>query len=613
MNLKARSRQVWQRWLIPEPAMLFAQAKWVLRNINFAIICCCLGIWDAAITTIDFTEQPFSLFWNLSYSFLIFLICLRVNYLRATKVSIEFAQQLAFEQSLFMLSIGVDCAYYIHWLFTQANESSLIINLMVMAAIIAGSLGFSATYLPIFLSFALPMLATAQYESILQFGHSPLINTIAASLPIYVTAILYFAIQYHRSSEELIKTRFEKELLNQELTEQIAISHAAKNEAQAAEQAQTRFMVSTSHDLRQPLQALVLFMEILNRQGMNAQQIELLAKADLSIQSLTTLMNGLLDYSRIHAGIHIQSRAMSLQPILFELSAEFGAAADDKQLFLRHKDTSLWVYADSFALQLILRNLISNAIRYTEKGGILISARRRGDQVVIEVWDTGIGIDASHLPRIYETYYQINNPERHINKGVGLGLSIVLDLSKQMQARIEVKSQPNKGSVFRCYLPLCSSQFEHKLTPPVAIESTTEKSFNLDKAKAQLKGLRVLIVDDHQSVLAALSEFLLAIGCIPVCANGLLQATHEASKQTFDLLISDYRLTGSENGILVIKTLQAHYPKLNAILFTGDVGLLHDIRDQLPNIPVLRKPLEANTLFNAITSFSQLDQIQSAS
>ena len=588
-QLRAISRYVWHSLVFPDAQMLHAQASWVLRKTSLAVIFCCLGCWGAGLATVPFSER-FLIVWNGCLTFLCMAIAWRARYLQKWRDEVKFAKQLAIEQVLMMAALGLACAIYVNWFFSYADEVALMANLLVLGSIVSGCLAFSATYLPIFLAFSLPITLTVWCNALDQFGKSELIDSVAFTLPIYLTALVYFGLQYQRSGVELIQTRFERERLNSDLQKQMAQTDAARLRAEAAEQAQTRFLAATSHDLRQPLQALVLFLQALDRQGLCESQSDVLAKVDLSVRSLSTMLNGLLDYSRIHAGGTHDPRPMALQPLLFDLSVEFGAAADEKKIALRLRDTTAWVQMDALALQLILRNLLANAIRYTHQGGVLLGVRLRRDNVVVEVWDTGEGIATSHLPHIFETYYQVNNPERNVNKGLGLGLSIVHDLAAQTGVKLEVQSRLGRGSVFRCVLP--RAQAHHNSAEPQAHLQVVPPDRNL-------QGLHVLVVDDHADVLDAMGHMLTSMGCVVECATDLAQAKAFVRERPIQVVLTDYRLAHDETGVDVIDALRVLKPMLPAVLYTGDIGLRDRLQAQLVGVPVLIKPVPQAALLLA--------------
>jgi anti-sigma regulatory factor (Ser/Thr protein kinase) len=206
---------------------------------------------------------------------------------------------------------------------------------------------------------------------------------------------------------------------------------------------------AASHDLRQPLHALGLFIASLRRTPLDEGQTDLLTHMDGAARAAGEMLNTLLDFSRLEAGvIEANPQPFPLQPMLRKLEAEFAPQAEQKQLVFRQRDTPAICHTDPSLLELVLRNLIANAVRYTERGGLLIACRRpRAGLAVIEVTDTGIGIPASQHETIFQAFHQLGNPERDRRHGLGLGLAIVRQLVRTMDLALSLASRPGRGSV----------------------------------------------------------------------------------------------------------------------------------------------------------------------
>ena len=244
-----------------------------------------------------------------------------------------------------------------------------------------------------------------------------------------------------------------------------------KEEAERANMAKSRFLAAASHDLRQPLHALNLFAAELESRVTTAAQRRLSRQINTAIGSLGELLAALLDVSRLDvAELTPQRKAVALFPLLEAAALNHQRSADAKHLRLTVMPTRLWVDSDPQYLARIVSNLIGNAVRYTLKGKVLIGARRQGDKVRIEVWDTGIGIAAEHLPSLFQEFYQVHNPERDANKGLGLGLSIVERLCRALEHPVSVHSEPGKGTMFSVTLPLAAPALIAKVKEEQAAE-----------------------------------------------------------------------------------------------------------------------------------------------
>ncbi len=250
-----------------------------------------------------------------------------------------------------------------------------------------------------------------------------------------------------RSNVELERLVDEKSAA---LTAQLERTREARDAAEAADRAKSRFLAAASHDLRQPLHALGLFAAKLPEHVQDAEGARLADRMRHSVESLESLLSSLLDISRLDAGaIEPRPQAIALDALLDRLAGDFAPVALERGLKLAVVRTRLVVRSDPVLLERIARNLVDNALKHTRRGGVVVGARRRGSRVAIEVHDSGPGIPAEERERVFEEFYQIGNPERDRSRGLGLGLAIVRRLAGLLGHRIEVDSEPGRGSVFR--------------------------------------------------------------------------------------------------------------------------------------------------------------------
>ena len=248
-----------------------------------------------------------------------------------------------------------------------------------------------------------------------------------------------------------------RELLEARVREATSALEEKKNEAERASVAKSRFLAAASHDLRQPLHALSLFAADLRHEAVTPPQQRLAGQINDSVRGISELLDALLDVSRLDvAGVTPLAVGQPLAETFRHLEAGFARSAAAKSLRLRFRPTRLQATTDPALLERLLGNLLTNAIRYTESGAVLVAARRRGGRVRIEVRDSGIGIAAEHRHAIFEEFYQIGNTARELGQGLGLGLAIVSRLARILGTRIEVRSAPGRGSVFSLDLPLAA-------------------------------------------------------------------------------------------------------------------------------------------------------------
>ncbi|MDD5056358.1 MAG: ATP-binding protein [Sideroxydans sp.] len=365
---------------------------------------------------------------------------------------------------------------------------------------------------------------------------------------------------------------------------------AAKRQAESANLAKSRFLAAASHDLRQPIHAQGLFLGVLARTELNAYQREVLANATAASRSSVEMLNTLLDFSRIEAGvIKPKVQAFYMQPLLNKIEREFEQQADAKGLAYRSRETAIAVQSDPMLVELILRNLVSNAIRYTVRGGLLVTCRKRGEHAVLEVWDTGIGITPEHQREVFQEFHQLGNPERDRQKGLGLGLAIAEGLARTLVHELTLVSTPQRGSVFRLTLPIASEA-------PVATSGTTQH-------KNQKLNARVLVIDDDEAVRSGMRHLLRNWGCECETAESIEEALALARIHAPDVVISDYRLREQRTGLEAIAALRGLLGNaLPALLLTGDTAPDTLREAQTSGIALLHKPVSPGKLYRGLVA-----------
>ena len=339
---------------------------------------------------------------------------------------------------------------------------------------------------------------------------------------------------------------------------------AKKEEAERANAAKSRFFASASHDLRQPLHALGLFGEALRQRVKTTELQPLAAQISSSISSLETLLNALLDVSRLDAGIiEVRKRHFPASQLFEHIQQQFGGPAAAKGLKLKVRPTNWILNSDPVLLERILINLVSNALRYTQRGRVVVAGRKRGNSLLIQVWDTGIGIPDHALQSIFEEFVQLNNPERDREKGLGLGLAIVARTASLLGLRITVRSNVGRGSVFGLEVPLGSI---HQL--PSADTSALPVAASLQERLA-------VVVDDEAPILRAMESLFRTWGVGLVTGRSAGEALDQLEQLGCapDFLITDYSLQDGMNGIEVARRFRAAYgPELPVLVLTGDTA-----------------------------------------
>ncbi|TXT40030.1 MAG: PAS domain S-box [Comamonadaceae bacterium] len=396
-----------------------------------------------------------------------------------------------------------------------------------------------------------------------------------------------------RNEAELERYRNHLEQLVEERTQALS---SAKEAAETATRAKSHFLAAASHDLRQPLQAIGLFNQALSMTKLDEEQRRISRNISKSVKSLGELLNGLLDLSRLDAGI-IQPHPEAIQArrLLRMMGAEFDALAQEKDL---HLDLfcprqGLVLFSDGSLLLTVLRNLISNAVKYTESGGVLVGIRKRENRALIQVWDTGIGIAPGQIDSIFEEYFQVANPQRDRAKGVGLGLTIVKRLSQLLGIGLSVRSQEGQGSVFELSVPLNMSS-----DPQVPVRATSMPQKTV--VGTRLAGLRLVVVEDDATAAEALKLSLEMAGAQVTLFRSAEEALACPQTMAVDHYISDYRLPGI-NGLALLEALQASSGvPIKAVVLTGNTSPDQLTLMQSSRWQVLFKPIDLSTLLSAM-------------
>lgn len=378
----------------------------------------------------------------------------------------------------------------------------------------------------------------------------------------------------------------------------------AKELAEQANIAKTRFLAAASHDLRQPLQALAMFVTVLSNRSHSPEDTLLIKRIDDSVGAVETLLNGLLDVSKLEAGLIVPALAsFDVAPLFSRLAAEFQPLAAESGLGFHLVTSHALIRSDPALLERILRNLLNNAVRYTKQGRILLGCRRRRETLVIEVWDTGIGIPHSQLKLIFREFHQLGNSARDRRQGLGLGLAIVDRLAQLLSHPIAVASEPQKGSVFSIEVPLAK----------MSAMSVPPKQLPLGIRQTEAA---ILVIEDEPDVLESTCLLLESWGfkALPAsdCDEALLRLSEWSRKP--DLILADYRLQSGTTGAQAINRIRTRLKSaLPAIILTGDTaperlrqakasghGLLHKpvqpmILHQMINEALARTPANAGS------------------
>lgn len=398
-----------------------------------------------------------------------------------------------------------------------------------------------------------------------------------------------------RVEAELIVARESAERTRAAADRQRQIADEARESADRANQGKSRFLATASHDLRQPLQTLALLNGALRRINTDPDSAAALEQQEQAIGAMSRLLNALLDISKLESGaIKPEPRDFTITSIFEELRREFANVAASKGLHLEVDSAQeACAHSDPSLVEQILRNLISNAVKYTREGVVRLRCLHEPAVVRLEVIDTGIGIPADQLPLIYEEFYQVGVPTNSTREGYGLGLSIVQRLVKLLQLRLDVRSEVGKGSCFCLTVPAGNTQ---RAPSPSASPAAAPKPVR------KLAKARILLVEDDAAVRDATRLLLRVEGYEVATAASLAEALQRArSLDGIDLLVTDYHLPAGETGIQVIAALrEAVRSSLRAVLITGDTSMAIKELPLDPNVRVASKPIRAEELLGLI-------------
>ena len=395
-----------------------------------------------------------------------------------------------------------------------------------------------------------------------------------------------------------------------DITEAKRVAHAleaAKREAELATIAKSRFLAAASHDLRQPLQSLVLLQGLLAKSVNGGETSHLVGRMDKTLASMAGMLNTLLDIKQIEAGVvRPELVDFAVGDLLLQLEEEFADQASSQKLALRRVASRLSVRSDPGLLGQILRNLISNALKYTKRGKVLIGCRRRGPLLRIEVWDTGLGIAEEELEAIFEEYHQVDNVARERSLGLGLGLPIVQRLANLLDHKVSVHSIFGKGSVFTIDVPIAvaASLSSPGRPAPVPVTSSLPSAFTDPPS-----GGTVLIIEDDPDVGELLELLLAGAGRRTVRMGDGVDALAwlERNQRGPDAILTDYNLPGGVNGVEVACAIRQKTNRtIPVVVLTGDISMtaLKVISDH--DCVQLNKPVDAGELTRLIDALLKM-------
>ncbi|WP_126452657.1 hybrid sensor histidine kinase/response regulator [Sulfuriflexus mobilis] len=480
---------------------------------------------------------------------------------------------------------------YLLYSSTELYLNSLL--LLVIGGMIVGSVTSLASYSQTFILYAVPAITPLIVVLLTdEFTNNQILGLAVIG---FLVIQLAYSRNIQRTITDSIELRFENIELLAELEKRAEVDTKLRQAAETANISKSRFLAASSHDLRQPLHALGLFLDALSSSRNDGERKEILEKITNSVDALNTLLTALLDISKLDAGtVDINVCAFYLREITDKLETEFSVQAERKGLVFIYDVDDLLVRTDKLLLNRILRNLLDNAIKYTNEGKVSITARQRQEGVQICIEDSGKGVPEEEHERIFDEYHQLHNPGRDREQGLGLGLAIVRRLCGLLEHELLFDSRLNDGAIFKLMIPAARAE-----DVEVDIKEAGAGSWMLD-------GKLVVVIDDEKSILDGMQTVLQGWGCKVVAAESAesVLTMLETTSQTPDMIISDYRLAENKTGIQAIKEIKQVYGEtIPGVLITGDTE--KDIFKQadrrgytLLHKPV--KPVQLRMVFNQL-------------
>lgn len=411
---------------------------------------------------------------------------------------------------------------------------------------------------------------------------------------ICIGAVLSHQLENYFWADEHSKRRLNQQ--NEALEEARNTALQARRRAEAAFVEKAEFLVQASHDLRQPMQSIELLTGLLGAKQLPGEAGKLVVSLDRSVRSMDDLFRSMLDMNRLDAGtLNVRKTTFYLPAVLEDIVEQCTPIALAKGLEIRLRNApGIWVETDATLLRRVLRNLLLNAIHYTDRGGVLLSARKLGDTICVQLWDTGIGIPRSEFKYIFRPYTRLLTIDQQRKRGLGLGLAIVKGIVDLLDIDISVESKLGKGSVFSLSLKVSTTEPEASDTSPPAPVVKMEQS---------LRGKLIAVVENDVDILNSVAAWLRQYEASVICATGTtaLLSLVKAQPGRVDLLLADVELEGEDNAWQARDQLARELgQEVRVILMTGSVTGRHRERAEQEGVTVLQKPFPAAVLLDEV-------------
>ncbi len=454
------------------------------------------------------------------------------------------------------------------WLLLQSNSSIYLYTMIVMAISLTGTTAYAvAYYLPKYIIFlTIPLLS---------------LSIKVAVMDVESVGVIYAVLLFLWVSSFSFARHINKSLINSIKLESETIQ--SRIDAERANSEKSQFIAAASHDIRQPLQAINLFVSTLKSKNKNTEDGILFERLEASVDGMSELLNSLLDVSKLDAEVVMpRPKHLALDGLFKKLKNEYEDSANEKSLKLTIDANHCVAFSDPILLERVLANILANAIRYTDSGHVEMIATAESEHISISISDTGIGIPTEEQIAIFVEFYQLNNPERDRNKGLGLGLAIVKRLCVLQDWPLQLRSDTNHGSCFTIHIPLG--------------EKALIKHVETKNISRNLQGVDVLIIDDEEDICFSLTQMLESWGCKVSAFDSADEACAQIKLLPLwqpNLIISDYRLRDNKTGIDAINQVQDSLVEhAVALVISGDTAPERIKEIEASGLMMLHKPIK---------------------
>ena len=493
----------------------------------------------------------------------------------------------AFWRTRFMIALGGSALAWGSaplFLLPHGDLAMVCLMMLVLLGMGSGGIGSIVAYRPAIMLWLFPVLLPLPLALLWYDG--PLHQALAVFALAYLGVNLGFGLGQNHMLVQALKAQFENAELVRQLRHQMSL-------VERADRDKSRFVASASHDLRQPMHALGLFASALEKRLAGTPEQLLVGNLNRCIESLDRSFNAMLDISKLDAGVvEPQLQSFPIRDVFRRLHMHFAGQAEGAGLNLRFKPGGKHVTSDPQLLERILSNLLQNAIKYTNEGGVVVVARTAGDHVNIEVWDTGVGIPTQEMPKVFDEFYQLHNPERDRSRGLGMGLAIVKRLAALLNHPLTIASTVGKGTMMRLSVPATDLDALHGMN----LEAETVPS-PIGNART------LLFIDDEENIRESMKLLLEQWDFEVLLAGSIGEACQLAADhpEPIHAVVSDLRLRNGEDGLQAVQRVrEVLRHDLQAVLVTGDTSPDQVKRVHESGHRVLFKPVAPKELFSVL-------------